>query len=66
MHVCTYVCICVGACVGLSHSKYSAQESDGLISITLVLTGESQQVPVDVVVIASVTNEISPSATGMC
>lgn len=60
-HPCTYV----ASCVGLSHSTYSALESDGLINITLVLTGEPQKVPVDVMIIASVSNEILPSATGM-
>lgn len=40
-------------------------ESDALLSIILVLTGETQLVPVDVVVIASVANEIIPSATGI-
>ena len=58
--------MCAGVCIGLSHSSYSALESDGLISITLVLIGEPQKVPVDVLIIASVTNEVSPSATGMC
>lgn len=53
------------SCVGLSHSEYSALESDGLMTITLVLTGGSQLVPVDVVIITSITNEVLPSATGI-
>ena len=59
-----YMDFYVGSCVGLSHSKYAALESDGLLTVMLVLTGEPQLVPFDVVIIASVTNDILPSATG--
>ena len=52
------------ACIGFSESKYSALESDGVLTATLLLTGESQLTPFNVTVIASITNNIIPSATG--
>ena len=52
------------ACVGFNESKYSALESDGILTVTLVLTGESLSTPFNVTVIATVTNDTSPSATG--
>ena len=53
------------ACIGFSESKYSALESDGILTATLLLTGDSQLTPFNVTVIASITNDIIPSATGM-
>ena len=53
------------ACVGFSESKYSALEFDGILTATLVLTGESPLTPFNVTVIANITSNIIPSATGL-
>ena len=59
---------CVGsnlvACVGFNEHKYSALEPNGLLTATLVLTGGSLLTSFNVTVIANVTSDISPSATG--
>jgi len=58
-------CFDLVACVGFDVSKYSALESDGLLTATLVLTGVSQLTSFNVIVIADFNNDIVPSATGM-
>jgi len=68
MYVSLFTCnitLILVACVGFNETKYSALDSDGLVTATLVLTGVSQLTSFSVMVIADVNNEIHPSATGM-
>ena len=52
-------------CVEFASFNFSIFESDGLLEVTIKLSGQTQSQSFSVIVIAEANNSLSPAATGI-